>query len=107
MMLQLLPKSDFSLVAGAGTVVDIFDSHPLAGSLSLAKLPAVQVTAVHPLATAVVQAVHEPSVIVAHPASQPLAKMPSLLKKFGLHVTAVQSSALIDVHAVHVPSAMV
>ena len=72
-------------------------------------LPPLQVTAVHPLAVAVVQAVQVPPVIVAqaNALSHPSATLPLLSNLPDVQVTAVHPLATAEVQAVHVPSATV
>jgi len=69
----------------------------------------LQVTAVHPLAVAVVQAVQVPPVIVAqaNALSHPSATLPLLSNLPDVQVTAVHPLATAEVQAVHVPSATV
>ena len=84
-------------------------SQPLLASLSALPLPDVQVTAVHPLAMAVVQAVQVPPVTVAQAKalSHPSATLPLLSNLPDVQVTAVHPLATAEVQAVHVPSATV
>jgi hypothetical protein len=67
----------------------------------------LQVTAVHPLATAELHVVQVPPVTAAHENSQPLVASLSTLLLPAMQVTAVHPLASAEVQAVHVPSATV
>jgi hypothetical protein len=73
----------------------------------LSNLPDVQVTAVHPLATAELHVVQVPPVTAAHETSQPLVASLSTLALPAMQETAVHPLTTAEVHAVQVPPATV